>query len=103
MKTINIEYWRDRPNNFTGIAINVRGTKWWLLNGKLHREDGPAVEWTDGNKHWYLNDIWYTEEQYKKEMAKQNSSLGRLIMKDGYFKYERNRLSRSSRRRKIWL
>ena len=25
------------------------------LNGKLHREDGPAVEWANGRKHWYLN------------------------------------------------
>jgi hypothetical protein len=31
------------------------GTKNWLLNGKLHREDGPAVEWFNGIKQWYLN------------------------------------------------
>jgi len=21
----------------------------------VHREDGPAIEWGDGRKHWYLN------------------------------------------------
>jgi hypothetical protein len=27
----------------------------WYLNGKLHREDGPAIEWSGGNSWWYLN------------------------------------------------
>jgi hypothetical protein len=32
------------------------GTKHWYLNGKRHREDSPAVEYTDGSKSsWYLN------------------------------------------------
>ena len=30
------------------------GTKLWWLNGKLHREDGPAVEFADGSKLWYI-------------------------------------------------
>lgn len=30
-------------------------TKFWFFNGKLHREDGPAVEYFDGNKCCYLN------------------------------------------------
>jgi hypothetical protein len=31
------------------------GTKHWYLNRKLHRTDGPAVEYTDGTKYWCLN------------------------------------------------
>ena len=31
------------------------GTKKWRLNGKYHREDGPAVEWADGSKYWRLH------------------------------------------------
>jgi hypothetical protein len=31
------------------------GNKEWFLNGKLHREDGPAVEWANGDKGWFLN------------------------------------------------
>jgi hypothetical protein len=32
------------------------GTKRWYLNDKLHRTDGgPAVEYPDGTKRWYLN------------------------------------------------
>ena len=28
-----------------------------LLNGMLHREDGPAIEESDGTLKWYLNGI----------------------------------------------
>jgi hypothetical protein len=38
------------------------GNKSWWLNGKLHREDGPAVEWFDGYKAWYLNDKRHRED-----------------------------------------
>ena len=31
------------------------GTKAWYLNGERHREDGPAVEDANGHKEWYLN------------------------------------------------
>jgi len=31
------------------------GDKHWFLNDKLHREDGPAIEWSDGTKSWYIN------------------------------------------------
>ena len=40
------------------------GTKRWYFNGKLHREDGPAVEWVDGSKQWYSNGKEYTKEEY---------------------------------------
>ena len=30
------------------------GTKYWYVNGKRHRLDGPAIEWNNGDKEWYL-------------------------------------------------
>ena len=27
----------------------------WILNGKLHREDGPAIERANGDKVYYIN------------------------------------------------
>ena len=27
----------------------------WYLNGKLHRLDGPAIEYVDGSKKWYIS------------------------------------------------
>lgn len=40
------------PRN--GLYQGVDG-KAWYKDDKLHREDGPAVEWSDGATQWYLN------------------------------------------------
>jgi hypothetical protein len=45
--------------------------KAWWLNGKLHRDDGPAVEYADGDKEWWLEGREYTEEEFKKKTAKE--------------------------------
>ena len=34
-------------------------TEWRNLEGLLHRIDGPAVEWSDGSKEWYVNGEWH--------------------------------------------
>jgi len=44
------------------VKVNPNGTKSWLLNGKLHREDGPAIEYANGNKEWYLNGKCHRED-----------------------------------------
>ena len=31
------------------------GNKSWYQNGQLHRTDGPAIIWNDGVKEWYQN------------------------------------------------
>lgn len=49
----------DKPT----MKINEHGTKLWTLNGELHREDGPAIEWCHGDKDWYLNGKLVTEEE----------------------------------------
>ncbi len=46
------------------VTVHGNGTKYWHLNGKLHREDGPAIEWADGDKDWYLNGNHLTEEEF---------------------------------------
>ena len=51
------------------LTIDKWGNKRWLLpNGDLHREDGPAIEFYDGDKVWFLNNIKYFEQEYKKKM-----------------------------------
>ena len=42
--------------------VDEYGHKFWLLNGKLHREDGPAVEYADGSKSWYINGKCHRED-----------------------------------------
>ena len=44
------------------VNVDFYGNKYWYLNGKLHREDGPAIELTNGNKYWYLNNELHRED-----------------------------------------
>jgi len=44
------------------VTENKFGTKFWNLNGKLHREDGPAIEYTDGSTEWYVNGELHRED-----------------------------------------
>ena len=44
------------------IKVYDDGIKHWYLNGKLHREDGPAIEGSDGNKYWFLNGKRHRED-----------------------------------------
>ena len=60
------KYWRlnGKLHREDGPAIEyANGNKWWYLNGKYHREDGPAIEWADGDKEWWLNGEEVTEEE----------------------------------------
>ena len=46
-----------------GPAIErANGEKEWCLNGKLHREDGPAIEYSNGAKEWFLNGKRHRED-----------------------------------------
>jgi len=38
-----------------GPAIEYSGNKFWYQNNKLHRTDGPAIEYANGAKYWYQN------------------------------------------------
>ena len=51
------------------LLIVANGDKCWLLNDKLHRADGPAIEFADDSKYWYINGKKYTEEDF--EMIKE--------------------------------
>ena len=38
------------------VKVFDNGNKHWYVNGKFHRDDGPAIECADGDKqHWYVN------------------------------------------------
>jgi hypothetical protein len=44
------------------VKVDNNGDKCWYLNGKLHREDGPAIEYANGDKYWYLNGKRHRED-----------------------------------------
>jgi hypothetical protein len=37
------------------LKVYPNGYREWYLNGKCHRQDGPAIEHSDGTREWYLN------------------------------------------------
>ena len=41
------------------IRINIFGDKRYYVNNVLHREDGPAVEYANGDKEWWLKNKYY--------------------------------------------
>ena len=47
-------------NELTKICYN--GSQSWYLNGKRHREDGPAIIYADGEQRWYLNGELHRED-----------------------------------------
>lgn len=46
-----------------GPAVEYpNGTKSWYIGGKPHREDGPAIEYPDGRKRWYVRGELHRED-----------------------------------------
>ena len=55
-KMEQIEVWdrNDIPEKYTGVALSLATeSTMYYKEGKLHREDGPAIEFPDGGKHWF--------------------------------------------------
>ena len=49
-----------------GPAIEyIFGTKCWLINDKYHRLDGPAVEHNNGEKSYYIEGKLYLKEEFE--------------------------------------
>ena len=51
--------WHDSDGKLhrdDGPAIEyASGRKVWYQHGLRHRDDGPAIEWPNGAKRWWLN------------------------------------------------
>ena len=50
--------------NFFGTIIYRR-----VDTNQLHREDGPAIEWADGSKEYWLNGMLHREDGPAVELA----------------------------------
>jgi hypothetical protein len=53
-------------------VITANGGQAWWLNDKLHRTDGPAVIWANGGQARWLNGKEYTESEWK-------NAIGELV------------------------
>jgi hypothetical protein len=64
-------YLNGKLHREDGPAIEyANGDRYWFLNGEIHREDGPAIEYSDLTPEWWLNGEKYTEEEFNKKTAK---------------------------------
>ena len=71
------------PTTYT-VQVRNNGTKEWLLDGKLHRIDGPAIEYANGYKEWYLDDKQLTHAQWLEAVKpKVASCVGKIVEVDG--------------------
>ena len=67
------------------VRVSPSGHKFWWLNGKLHREDGPAIEY-GSHKEWWLNNERHREDGPAIEWANGDKywySKGNLHREDG--------------------
>jgi len=68
-------YLNGKRHREDGPAIEYAdGSKEWYLNGQLHREDGPACEYSSGSKYWYLNGKKHREDGPAVEYANGDKS-----------------------------
>jgi len=53
-----------RKNMNSKLEIK-NGNKIWInVDGEIHREDGPAVEFANGSKFWFLNGVNYSMNEW---------------------------------------
>jgi hypothetical protein len=45
------------------------GTKFWLRNGRLHRTDGPAVEYHTGSNEWWLDGVRLSKCEFEQAVG----------------------------------
>ncbi len=69
------------------MTVDDNGTRYWKnKKGELHRTDGPAREWNDGSKEWYLNGEFHRTDGPAREYASGYKSWylnGKLHRTDG--------------------
>jgi hypothetical protein len=64
------------------VRIWDDGDKYWYVNDKSHREDGPAVELANGTKRWFIKGKEYTKPEFDDIMNKPGCD-GKVVLIDG--------------------
>lgn len=70
MKNITVSTSANVLDNYTGHVKFINGTQYWFKNGRLHREDGLALIWSDGTEFWCLDNQYYSKNNYYRELYK---------------------------------
>lgn len=77
------------PIDFTGVCLI---TSWnaicYFKDGSFHRTDGPAIEWSDGDRDWYVNGILHRIDGPAIEYKAEDGGNGWLVNGIEYSKEE---------------
>ena len=57
------------------------GTEEWFFNGKRHRTDGPAAIWADGTEEWWLNNKKYSFQEWADKLNLDQKARLEMVMK----------------------
>jgi len=79
-KIIKTEYDNRTVYTLNGKAHRENGpaVEWsdgynvWYINGKVHREDGPAAISPNGSKYWFINDKQLSEKEFNQYVLQKN-------------------------------
>jgi hypothetical protein len=53
----------DDPEEEGELRVDKHGTKRWFdKKGRLHRDDGPAIIYVDGENRWYKNNKLHRDD-----------------------------------------
>ncbi len=75
---------KDQIHRLDGPAVEwANGYKEWWVKGKLHRLDGPAVEGTNGYKSWWVKGKPMTEKEFNEYIKPKPTCEGKVVEVDG--------------------
>ena len=74
--------------------------RWYDSSGKLYREDGPAVEYTDGRQEWWIDGEQCAKNHYWQLIFTEGAFAGKslaaminILLAHNYFKYNSDPLA----------
>ncbi len=79
-------YERIGPMKTYKVVVDSENNIRWFdfVSGNLHRESGPAIEYADGSKEWYLNGQKLSEKQFNARKLKTAADCdGKIVEIDG--------------------
>jgi hypothetical protein len=54
------------------------------MNGKTHRDDGPALTWENGEQCWYIRNVkYYTNAEYQEAAGISDEDMLAMVLKYG--------------------
>ena len=75
-QTLRPGYIHGKLHREDGPALDGPLGKAWYKNGKRHQVEGPAVEWADGRREWYRNGKELTKDEFAAIREKELTAIG---------------------------